>query len=534
MKNRVMIIGIDGATWRILRPMMDAGRLPNIERLYSEGASGTLISTIPPLTPAAFASFHTGVNPGKHGITDFRLYEKATGTHRLVDSTTLKYKSFSEILSVEGKTIVSINIPLTYPPKRLKGVVIGDFLSPKVYPGFVYPGEIFNNILEKSNYRIVGVPLKQKSHLSTDEIIKDYIDVESTRYKIARILMKRYDWDLFLIHNQSLDAVQHAFFHFLDRSSSDYSDEKYNIVVEFYESMDKEIGEILGEIDNRTTVILFSDHGFKLIRKNVSVNAFLQKTGYMKRVSQRKRILTIGKVKRFIEKFDSMGIRYSIYRLLGIDSRVRANLALKYYSKNNTFEDSQAFMINGCYFGNIYLNNRFSDNESLKRGLLNALKELRDPLSGEKVVSQYYISDNIFKGPYTDSMPYLFLEPSGDYSFIPGIDKNEIFSDIDYERDNSGGHALEGVITVWGGNVRKVENIRCNILDIAPTVLAILGIEAPAYMDGKVLEELFYERPAVKMKSFMDGDVGESGDSRDYMSGDEEMIRERLKDLGYF
>ncbi len=530
MKSKVLLIGIDGANWKVLRPMIKSNMLPNIKRLCEEGTKGVLVSTVPPLTPVAFASFHTGVNPGKHGITDFRLYEPATGNYRLVDANTLKYKSFSEIASLNNKKVISINIPLTYPPPKLNGIVIGDFLSPKVYPGFVYPREIFDNILKKINYRILGISLKQRQHVSPDEIIEDYINVEATRFNVARILMKEYDWDLFIIHNQSLDAVQHGYFHFLDKDSPHYSDYKYNIISKFFESMDKEIGNLLDIIDDNTSVILFSDHGFELKKRNVSVNAILHKAEYLKKTAKKRNILKIGKIKRFIEKVDSRGLRYKFYNLLGIDLRARRNLIFKFSSKNIDYGSSKAYMINGCYFGSVFLNS--SNEETLKKDIIKAFDNLIDPVSGNKVVNHIYIADQSFDGPYKSSMPFIFLDPAEGYSFIKDSAENDIFKDIDYDRELSGGHHIEGIITVWGKNMKNFDNIRCNITDIAPTVLALLGIDVPNYMDGRILEEVFHEKPDVKIKS---GEEYSEGDDKIHSlsSEDEEMVIKRLEDLGY-
>ncbi len=76
--RRVLIIGLDGVTWNVLTPLVNEGRLPNIKRAIENGAWGALQSTTPPITPAAWTTFLTGVQPGKHGIIDFERYDTAT------------------------------------------------------------------------------------------------------------------------------------------------------------------------------------------------------------------------------------------------------------------------------------------------------------------------------------------------------------------------------------------------------------------------------------------------------------------------
>ncbi|RLE47527.1 MAG: hypothetical protein DRJ18_03130 [Candidatus Methanomethylicota archaeon] len=74
-KLRVIVIGLDGATWKLIKPWAEEGKLQTLKRLMEEGAYGELKSTIPPITAAAWASLLTGKNPGKTGIYDF-LYLK--------------------------------------------------------------------------------------------------------------------------------------------------------------------------------------------------------------------------------------------------------------------------------------------------------------------------------------------------------------------------------------------------------------------------------------------------------------------------
>jgi|Deesub1362A_J573_1020465.scaffolds.fasta_scaffold00162_39 predicted AlkP superfamily phosphohydrolase/phosphomutase len=531
MKNRVLMIGIDGATWRVLGPMIEEGRLPNIHKLVSSGASGILHSTIPPLTPSAFASFHTGVNPGKHGIIDFRLYQPETGENRLVSSVFLVHRSFLEIASDMGKDVISINVPLTYPPPRLRrGVVISGFLAPKVYPGFVYPEEVFYNILKDTNYRILGQSLKQKMHQPVERIMENFIEVESVRYKVARMLMDKHDWDLVIVHNQSLDAVQHGYFHFLDRESPLFSEEMYDKVARFYESMDREIGRLVENTDDSTTVILFSDHGFKLIKKTVSLNTFLYKKGYIKMLPRKRRILKLGKMKRFIEGIDSHGVRYKIYDLLGIDLRMRRNLIARYTSRHEVYERLPVYMRNGCHFGNLFFNDKLIEGKDFVEEVIDSLTGLKDPETGERVINRLYMRDEVFHGSFLESMPYLFVEPAGDFSFTPGLFRGSVFMDVDHKHENTGGHAIDGIITIWGKNVRPIQGVKCSIMDIAPTVLALLGTEIPDYMDGRVLEEVFYKPPEVKKVEYSgERGVGGEGLSRD----DEALVRERLEDLGY-
>ena len=122
MKNKVVIIGLDGATWDVLTPLMARGEMPTLRRLAEEGASGTLKSTTPPMTPTACVTLYTGVNPGKHGIIGFENLPK-DGQTELVNSTSWRYKTIWQILSENGRRSILVGLPLTYPPQEINGIV---------------------------------------------------------------------------------------------------------------------------------------------------------------------------------------------------------------------------------------------------------------------------------------------------------------------------------------------------------------------------------------------------------------------------
>ncbi len=187
-------------------------------------------------------------------------------------------------------------------------------------------------------------------------------------------------------------------------------------------------------------------------------------------------------------------------------------------------------MSHGCYFGSVYINPLVEDAISLRNELIDDFIALKDTVTGRNVVKNIYRVEEIYSGPFIELMPQFFLEPEEDYCLRLGS-PDRIFKEIDFDEDVSGGHHLEGIISIWGKNIKNLENIRCNILDIAPTVLAVLGIDIPDYMDGRVLEELFHEKPEVKIKSYEEYSVGTEVNV--HVFEDEDVVKKRLEDLGY-
>src|SRR6266849_2073855 len=149
MSDKVLVICLDGATFDLLRPWIEAGRLPTLKRFLAEGVSGDLQSVIPPITAPAWASFMTGKNPGKHGIYHFVNRAPQGGHQAFFSATSRTGRTLWELLGEDGKQVVVLNVPTTYPPQPVNGVLIADFLTPPGKKDFTYPLSLLDEIEEK-------------------------------------------------------------------------------------------------------------------------------------------------------------------------------------------------------------------------------------------------------------------------------------------------------------------------------------------------------------------------------------------------
>src|SRR5215471_1997333 len=133
---KVFMLGLDGATWDILEPLMKAGELPHLARLRQRGASGVLRSVFPPLSPVAWTGVMTGKNSGKHGVFEFLEYAHDPLHGRVNSSRVIKAELVWEIAGRHGKATVAGGVPMSYPPRKAPGFYLGDFLSPADAPDF--------------------------------------------------------------------------------------------------------------------------------------------------------------------------------------------------------------------------------------------------------------------------------------------------------------------------------------------------------------------------------------------------------------
>jgi predicted AlkP superfamily phosphohydrolase/phosphomutase len=519
--QKVLIIGLDGGTWKIFKHMME--KMPCLKKLVEEGSSGVLKSSIPPITAAAWSSFQTGVNPGKHGIIHFQSFDPITKQIRFVNSNDINVKTIWELVSEQNKKVIAINVPVTYPPKEVNGIIIGGMLSPKVDERFVYPKEIFERYIKGCGYKIVAGRLERRASMTLKDFIGEQIRVEEKRFDLARKLMKEYEWHLFMVHNQLLDPLQHSFYPYLDPESSGYDEEKFEEISKFYEASDRLISELIEAAGKDTTVILLSDHGAAEVSCYVNLNAWLLKNGYLKLTYKR----LLGNIITSVRKLDVHDIAKKILGklvksptfIMRVSGRASQNLI--------NFKKTQAFSINGIIWGNMHINEIKSAHQIIEK-----LKHWKDPSTNKNIIKRIYRKEEIFSGPCLDSLPDIFLEPNEGYAFHTPLIKNmKMYHRVIVTRyERVGTHDLNGILVIKGDNIEKHKEIEANIIDVAPTVLAILGFPIPKHMDGQVLKGVFIEKPEIK---FGEAGLSERIKLKEHSEEDEKEIEKRLKDLGY-
>ncbi len=271
MNNKVIVIGLDGATWNILDPWLD--KLPFLNKLKKQGIYSNLQSTIPAMTAPAWASFQTGKSPGEHGIWGFK-----TRNNKIVDSSSLKIDRFWKKMEKENKEYCFINLPLAYPLPKAKGIIISSLLTP--------PGRDFCNhpeiqkMLEKIGYK-VDVEMEKYGLFGAEEqilqkkeqIYKQILDVAEKRYLAIKKLADFKDWDFFFALFRATDTVQHIFW-------------KKKQTLQVYKKLDKYLENIYrlfkNKYEDKLHFFVISDHGFHATPKTrFYITPYLQKQKLM-------------------------------------------------------------------------------------------------------------------------------------------------------------------------------------------------------------------------------------------------------------
>ena len=501
--NKVLIVGLDGATFDLILPWIEHGLLPNMKYLVQHGSWSQLISTIPMFTATAWSSFATGLNPDNHGILGFFTREFPWNL-RIVTSKDRKGEEFWVYLSKFGKKVIVLNVPLTYPPKKVNGILISGFPTPLSADDYAYPPRIIEEIKSvlKEDYE-VDISITYEEGLE-EEFIQEVRRITEKQFKSAYYLLNKYPWDLFVIVFNGTDYLQHALWKYIDKNhpfhNKALSEKYYQALLEYYQYIDYIIGEFIKCLPKNAYIIIMSDHGFGPLYKFIHLNWWLLKNGYLKlkrdpittmklllyhlgitpdRIFKLLLLLHLTKIRR------RMGFQGS-HKLLA-----RVFLSFKDVDWDKTIAHSLGSM------GLIYLNKKVIRKNNMSPGdvireLVEKLKRLKDPETNESPFEKILLKRDVYRGRLVDNMPDIILVPKAYYM---GFEEYEFASNkvITIAKGISGTHRREGIFIIYGDNIKRGYKLtnKPHIIDIMPTVLYLMNVPIPRNIDGRVIFEVF-------------------------------------------
>jgi len=547
-KGSVFVIGLDGATFDLLDPLIDAGVMPNLQHLIQAGSSGVLRSTVPPVTAPAWASFQTGTNPGKHGIVDFLRYQPGSYEPVLVDARAIQGRTLWSILSEHQRRICVMNVPLTYPPQPVHGYLISGFLTPSTDVPFTYPRELREQLLARVPGYVIA-PAVDIVTSGTLPFVKTLQHIVERRWQAARWLIEQGPWDLFMVHFQATDVLQHALWDCLDPTQpgfSGYSAAERESVRQFYRILDSIIGDLVQRAGG-ASVIVMSDHGFGPARQRVYLNQWLINCGYVALTASAAWMRLQAGLENLVRSLDVLKLRR---RWLPKDFIGRRGQMIRQLTQVPWVDwvHTRAFVFSGSTFGNLYVNCVGRDPlgtvaepeyERLRTELVDCFQALVDPDTGQPVVDQVYRREVVFSGPVLAELPDLIVRPQGGYLLETRFRGTSLFGPLPQRM--TGTHRLDGMCVFAGGALGVRQRLVANLVDLAPTILYLLGIPVPDWMDGRVLVELFDaahqpapEQPALAGRPQVEQPTPVQGTAPEGYSSDEEaQVVERLRRLGY-
>lgn len=456
---KILVIGLDCVPPELVFDKW-RGELPNLACLMGMGVYGPLESTIPPITVPAWASMVTGKDPGRLGFYGFRnRRDYSYNGFSIVTSRSLKEKAIWDYLSEAGKDVVVIGVPPSYPPKRVRGCMISCFLTPSAESPYAYPpslteeieGLVGEYIFDVKNFRIDD----------KDNLLKQIYEMTEQRFKVVKHLLKTKPWDFFMFVEMGPDRVHHGFWKYFDPEHIKYQpgNSYENVGLEYYRFLDGKIGELLGMLDDQTAVLVVSDHGAKRMDGGICINEWLMKEGYLK----------LKEKPKSIARFEELQVDW---------------------------ENTVAWAAGG-YYGRLFLNVRGREPsgvidpenyERMRDGLIKKLEALGDE-NGKSIGTRVYRPQELYSEIRGIPPDLIILFGDLYWRSVGSVGWNTVWVRENDTGPDDANHALEGIFIMYdprcsvGG--RRAEGL--HVMDVAPTVLNLMGLPVPKDMQGKAI-----------------------------------------------
>lgn len=545
LEHRVVVVGFDGAPYALINRLVDQNKMPNLKSVARDGVQGPLKTVLPPQSLPAWPSFVTGMNPGRHGAYSF--FRPRSGAYDLqpFSSEQIRGLTIWDYLTTLGRSSFLVNVPLTYPPYKIDGVMISGMPAPLLIAGIpVFPESLSEELLTVApNYKV-----EISAHGQYDEgrILSMLYEVMEERAKVTLHLLKDKTWQFFMVVFTCSDRVEHVFWRYLDPShpaGTPGGRERFGQAIDqFYHALDDNLGKILEVAGDEATTIVVSDHGHGSQTAEVGVNQLLAEIGALEYTKS----YCVGLTKsNLYEKLWRMGLIKLAKKIIPAKFRSAVSTGVDY-------ERTSAY----CYsFGAINLNVKgrepqgvvlVEDYSKKLNDVANAILAYTDPLDGRPIAKKIYKRDEIYWGEALDAAPDLlvvFRDGYGPTSWnsngkpIRRYRPEEV--DVTKPLIESGGHhwfsTMDGIFFAKGPSIKRGATLEgASIIDAVPTVLHLMSIPIPANIDGKILE-IFdaASDPAKRQPQHADAILSKRPPQVTWSVEEEKAVTKRLADLGY-
>ncbi len=541
--RKVYVVGFDGATWRFIRPLVERGEMPNFQRLIAEGVSGDLTSVVPFQSAAAWVTFMTGKNSGKHGVYMFQDYDALSYTYagRTANSRYFSGQTIFDIVGQMGGTVAAIRVPMTYPAWPINGFMVSGFPTPGDTPESFHPPELRAEVGsvaqpdEDPDFRKLTVEQQAAS-----------LDSQMSRMSalVSRMIERKHD--LFMVVHRVPDPVHHFFIKFVDPRSPAYNPDETprwgDLVNRFYRKMDDALGEMLAALDADDTIFVISDHGGAITPpRQFNVNVWLAGRGlltpHQESKSVRERVYALNQ-KLLPSRLRSLLRRHA-------PKAVRGELRQMWQGLQHIdFGTTQAyhFPMKCSPLAGINLNVRgrqsqgivsLEEYEGLRDRIIREVQDVKDPRTGERVVLRVYRREELYDGPFVERAPDIIVWCNDLYREGP-FAQGPMVSEVPFDElvQVPGAHDDKGIFLAKGPQLVKAKTLYdAKLIDMPPTILHAMELPVPSDMEGRVLTEIFGDGD--RAVESVDLDLSKNT-ANSYLSEDEEqLIKDKLKGWGY-
>jgi len=530
--QRAAVIGLDGAAWHLVDPLIEAGHMPNLAALRAAGAAGVLSSTVPTYTPPAWTSAATGVNPGRHGIYGFIEGNAQTKGLELVHSGKIRVPTVWEIANDQGARVGVYNLPLTYPPRDLDGWMVSGMMTPSYgerLKGFAKPPEIERKVLACAPDYVVDISPNWETDYKDTGLCRRVQDSLRQRKLVLERLLDEDTPDLLFAVLEAPDRLQHVYYRYMDPRDPLYDSSAGRDIRAEIEKCFVLMDDIVGLVTRWAPggVICCSDHGFTAWEVSVHTNALLEQWGY----------LTTKTAARAMQTSAARKLVPLAKRVLPAKVARQAKgktFAAIDWSRTKAFASpipQQGVFINVKGrepFGIV----EAQDVEALKDEIARRFEELKGP-DGEPVTDRVWRSQDVFHGRALEGAPDV-MPVLRDHRFEldDEIFHRDPFTDLSHLP--RGVHHPDGIVVVAGPDTRA-GRVDGSVMDVTPTLLYMAGLKVPEGLDGTVLTDAFAPQTLEKRPVETTAPLSSraSDETSPYSEEEEALIEENLRGLGY-
>ncbi|MFW6266652.1 MAG: alkaline phosphatase family protein [Halanaerobiales bacterium] len=383
--KKLIVVGLDGVPYTFMKRLIDEGKIPNFAELTDRGGFKRMNSVLPTISSVAWSTFMTGEDAAGHNI--FGFIDRRANPFKLYVPTSgyLKAPTIWDKLGEKNKRSIVLNVPVTYPPKEVNGILVSGFLATDINKA-VYPDSYVQK-LKDLDYIIDVDPWQARE--SKDEFLDELNRALENRFQTMFEFMEDEPWDYFQCHIMETDRINHFYWGDMKEGDPRYEEAFYS----FYEKIDGYLGELKNKIDDNTELIILSDHGFCRVEKEVELNHWLKEEGYLKYD------------KNEIESVADMSADTKAYSLL--PGRIFINLSGR--EEKGTVDKSEY--------------------NKLRKELKEKLLKLEDTKNDRKIIREVYFREDIYDGPYLERAADLIAVPERGYDLKASANPDKLLQE---------------------------------------------------------------------------------------------------------
>jgi len=457
MKHRLLIIGLDCLGAELLSPS-SLSALPCLRSLVERGVSGPLESTLPPITVPAWTSMLSGRDPGELGVYGFRNRRSfAYGDLVYASSNFVRCRRLWDYVSEVGGHSIVVGVPQTSPPPPINGYLVAGFEAHRSEGGFTYPGTLAAELQD-----LVGgyqFDVDDFRNLPREEVLKQVYTMTEDRLRVMCYLMKKKPWDFAMLCEIGPDRLHHCFWsdHDPEHPRHNAGSPHRETIRHYYRYLDENLARVLDHAGTDTTVLIASDHGAKAMHGGICINEVLRRAGWLKlkQVPEGPAPLTPDLVD---------------------------------WSETRAWAE-------GGYYGRVFLNIKgrepngtiSMDQRDEVRSQLTALFKSLELPGGPTIYNHSIWPEKIYRRVRGIAPDLLIFFGDLSWRSLGSVGHPNIWLIGNDTGPDEANHAKDGMFVLAGPGVRQRGYRRASILDIAPTALELMGLNAPPDLSGRNL-----------------------------------------------